>query len=191
LESIHAALDRQVDHLEMLTGDLLDVARIQHGQLMIRPAPIDLAALAAAVVERYQQAPERRPQHRLELVASEPIVGNWDGGRLEQVIGNLLSNALKYSPEGGTVRLAVGQEAGRAWLTVDDQGPGIAPAEQASLFEPFVRGRAAQGTKGLGLGLFIATQIAAQHGGNLSVASQPGQGSCFRLSLPLACPAGT
>jgi signal transduction histidine kinase len=180
-------LENQVERFEALVSELLDVSRIQSGRLDLRFEPCDLAEIAGEVVNRFEHSLERTSHHRLLLDASEPVVGQWDASRLDQVVTNLVSNALKYSPEGGDIRVRVRQLGGQAAeLTVADQGIGIPLAEQAMLFQPFARGAAATGTAaGSGLGLHITAQIVERHDGTISVQSEPGRGTTFRVVLPL------
>jgi PAS domain S-box-containing protein len=183
LANVNVTLERQVKRLEELVSDLLDVARVQRGQLALRPVPIDLVDLARQVLDRFEQATERTARHRLVLEADGPVTGSWDPHRLDQVLTNLVSNALKYSPAGGEVRVRVERQAEHAVVSVRDQGLGIAPEEQARLFQPFARGTTGRGIQGVGLGLYIARQIVAQHGGTLTVESTPGAGSTFTIRL--------
>ena len=197
-DALTRSLDRllgQVDRLEALIGDLLDASRLQQSRLALRLEAVDLAGLARQVVERFLPAVEEAAAHTLVLDAPAPVVGRWDADRLDQVLTNLVSNALKYSPQGGEVRVAVRavrravQAGEEAEITVRDQGVGIPPAEQATLFEPFVRGSAARGIAvGTGLGLYITARFVARHGGTIAVESAPGRGSTFTVRLPLAPP---
>jgi signal transduction histidine kinase len=185
----HAALQHQVGRLEGLVADLLDATRLQHGQLALRRQPMDLTELARRVLEQVAEAPEWTPRHTLHLDAPLPVVGEWDGDRLEQVLTNLVSNALKYSPDGGVVRVAVAADGALAVVTVSDQGIGIAPGDQTRLFQPFGRGeRAGRRIQSMGLGLYITAQIVARHGGTIAVESTPGRGSTFAVRLPLGPP---
>jgi signal transduction histidine kinase len=169
-----------------LVDDLLDVSRIQQGRLDLRPEPIDLAELAREVTARFAQAPELTERHRLRLEAPDALPGRWDANRLDQVLTNLLSNAIKYSPEGGEAVVSARRRGDEAEIVVSDQGIGIAPAEQAKLFQPFARGEAVRRRfAGTGLGLYIAARIIEHHGGGLSVESEPGVGSRFTARLPL------
>ena len=182
----------QSAQLSALISDLLDASRFQQGRLNLNPEECDLAALAATVLAAFRGAPERTPNHTLRLDAPAPVIGHWDRARLDQVLTNLISNALKYSPEGGEVRVEVGAAVGnQARLVVHDQGLGILPAEQAQLFQPFARGASSQGhIGGTGLGLYIVRQIVEGHGGAVTVTSAPGGGSAFAVTLPLAPPLG-
>jgi signal transduction histidine kinase len=188
LVEVQAALEHQVSRMEGLVIDLLDIARIQRGELELRLGPVDLVELARQVVDRFEHAPERTPRHRLVLEAAGAVRGHWDADRLDQVLTNLVSNALKYSPDGGEVRVRAERCDGQAVVTVRDEGLGIAVDEQAGLFQPFARGSAARGIRGTGLGLYIAAQIIARHGGTITVASEPGAGATFTVRLPLAAP---
>jgi signal transduction histidine kinase len=179
----------QVARLEALVDDLLDVSRIQVGRLELRPEPVDLADLAREVLARFEQAPERTDRHHLRLDADGPVPGHWDAHRLDQVLTNLVSNALKYSPDGGEVCVSVRHDSAVAVLTVRDQGIGIAAADQARLFQPFARTEAArQRFAGTGLGLFISAQIVERHGGTLTVQSATDAGSLFTVCLPRTPP---
>ncbi|WP_083856751.1 sensor histidine kinase [Nitrolancea hollandica] len=179
-------LQVQVDRLETLVADLLDASRLQQGRLELRTEPYDLREIGGEILARFQDAPERTEHHRLTLDAPAPVIGLIDPARLDQVLTNLLSNALKYSPGGGEVRLGIHQCGDQALITVSDQGIGITPAEQTRLFQPFSRGDAVRGISGTGLGLYISRQIVERHGGTITAESQPGTGSTFNVRLPLA-----
>jgi PAS domain S-box-containing protein len=184
-------LQAQIDRFEALVNDLLDAAQVRQGQLALRRERVDLAALARQVVARFEHAAERTPAHRLLLDAAAPVVGHWDAARLDQVLTNLLSNALKYSPAGGDVCVTVERHDGAAVLRVSDQGVGIAAADQADIFQPFVRAAATrQLVKGVGLGLYVVAQIVARHGGTITVESEPGHGTTFTVCLPWAAAPG-
>jgi len=184
-----AQIVTQATRLTTLIGDLLDASRIQQGRLDLQLARCDLAALAREVFSAFKTAPERTTDHTLILDADEVVVGRWDRGRLDQVLTNLLSNALKYSPEGGEVRLHVGKSGEQARVTVSDQGIGIPPEEQRILFQPFSRGGAAHGRiSGTGLGLYIVRQIVEGHGGTVTITSARQRGSTFTITLPLGDP---
>ncbi len=179
----------QATRLTALIGDLLDASRIQQGRLDLHLTRCDLAALAREAFGAFMTAPERTASHTLLLDAAEAVVGRWDRGRLDQVLTNLLSNALKYSPAGGEIRLRIGNDGEQAVVTVSDQGIGIPPEEQKTLFQPFARGGAAHGRiSGTGLGLYIVRQIVEGHGGTVAVVSAPQRGSTFTITLPLGEP---
>lgn len=178
-------LEDQILRLETLVIDLLDASRIQQGRLEISPESVDLVPLTREVMSRFEDAPERLPEHSLVLDAPEPVVGNWDPARLDQVLTNLVSNALKYSPQGGEIRVRLRQHAHDAEIAVSDQGIGIPREEQTHLFEPFTRAtRSGEVASGQGLGLFITAQIVQAHEGTIEIESQPGSGSTFSIHLP-------
>jgi PAS domain S-box-containing protein len=179
----------QATRLTTLISDLLDASRIQQGRLDLHLVRCDLSALAREAFGAFLTAPERTAEHTLRLEADEVVIGRWDRGRLDQVLTNLLSNALKYSPNGGEIRLHVGRNRDRATVTVSDQGIGIPLSEQRTLFQPFSRGGAAHGRiSGTGLGLYIVRQIVEGHGGTVAIASTPQVGSTFTVTLPLGDP---
>lgn len=179
-------LDDQVRRLEYLVSDLLDVSRIQQGRLDLRLEQFDLAELAGIVLNRFELAPENLSSHELTLSAPEAIVGTWDRERIDQVLTNLISNALKYSPDGGQVLVRVGRTNDLAQITVRDHGIGIRPEEKTSLFQPFARGRHIKPRiSGTGLGLYITQRIVQNHRGSIFVRSDPGQGTSFIVQLPM------
>ena len=170
--------------LERLIAELLDVSRITSGRLALERQRHDLVAIAREVVGRFaeQAARDKTP---IELIAPATLEGTWDGQRLDQVLTNLLSNALKYGP-GRPVRVRVAaDEPGRARLSVEDEGIGIPPADQERIFDRFERAIPDRNYGGLGLGLWIARQIVEAHGGQIRVRSAPDRGSTFEVLLPL------
>jgi signal transduction histidine kinase len=175
---------RQIQNMVRLIDDMLDVTRMRSGALSIQPRPVDLAQLARGVVESLaQQAEAVGPPIRLEAPAGVP--GVWDEFRIEQVLTNLITNALRYGG-GKQVEVSVRQEGGRARMSVSDQGPGIAAEDHARIFEQFERtDDSRRQAPGLGLGLYIARQIVRSHGGEIELASAPGQGATFSVNLPL------
>ncbi|WP_437812199.1 AAA family ATPase [Sorangium sp. So ce1078] len=189
MERIDAALqvlNRQTARLGHLVNELLDVTRLNAGRLTLSRAPVDLAALASEIVERMRPllAGARSP---IQLDLDEPVVGHWDPSRLEQVLINLLSNAMKYGA-GMPIFVGVRRQAHRALLVVRDQGIGIAEADQSRIFERFERAVSVRNFGGLGLGLYIARSILASHGGSIRVDSKPGAGATFVVELPLNPP---
>jgi len=174
----------QAKQLERLIKDLLDVSRLQVGQLKLQPGETDLVALARAAAA---QAQTLTHVHTIRVVAPEPpLVGRWDATRLEQVLQNLLSNAVKYSPDGGEIVVRVEDLPRQARVSVTDQGIGIPPEALPRLFQRFFRTEEAQarGIEGLGLGLHISRALVEAHGGRLWAESLPGQGSTFVFTLP-------
>jgi signal transduction histidine kinase len=187
----------QMERLEALVNDLVDVSRIQAGQLELHLAPTNLVALVTEAVEVQQQAaPDRRLLLHLPSPAARPLEVEGDGGRLEQVLTNFLTNALKYSPATAPVEVGLelqtdlaATEPPQVRVWVHDQGPGLPHSEQAQIWERFHRVPGVEvqsGTGvGLGLGLYICRMIIQRHHGQVGVHSTPGQGSTFWFSLPL------
>lgn len=175
--------ERQIRSMVRLLDDMLDVSRMRTGKLAMVPAPFDLAASAReAVAAIEEQASSAGVTISLDAPQHLPVVG--DEFRVEQVITNLLTNALRYG-QGKPVAVKVGTRDDAAFVSVRDQGLGIAPADQERIFEQFERTEGTAQVPGLGLGLFIARQIAQAHKGRLEVRSQVGEGSEFILTLPL------
>ncbi|WP_438037255.1 AAA family ATPase [Sorangium sp. So ce204] len=186
IEAMLQILGRQTSRLGRLVDELLDVTRLRAGRLALARAPVDLAALAGDVVERMRpQLAASRCRTQLDLGA--PVVGHWDADRLEQVVVNLLSNAMKYGA-GRPIHVDVRRQADRALLVVRDEGIGIAEADQGRIFERFERAVSVRNFGGLGLGLYIARSIVASHGGSIRVQSKPGAGAMFVVALPLSPP---
>ncbi|HEY8210928.1 MAG TPA: ATP-binding protein [Myxococcaceae bacterium] len=181
LERLDVAL-RQAQRLSKLVENLLDVSRIASGRMSLELEQCDLAAVARDVAERFQDE-AIRAGCPIELRLSEGATGLWDRSRLEQVATNLLSNAIKYGM-GRPIEVAVSGEARSATVSVSDRGIGVEPEDAARIFRRFERAVPARHYGGLGLGLYIARQIAEAHGGQISVAGRPGGGSIFTVTLP-------
>jgi signal transduction histidine kinase len=176
-------LRRQVERLTTLVGQMLDVSRIHGGGLDLVPGAVDLRELVQEVLDRFEVDIQRR-RVSVHLDAPQSVTGTWDAARIDQVVTNLVSNALKYGA-GSPIEITVGAEAPRAIITVRDHGIGIPEEEQDKVFGPFARAAAAKDHSGLGLGLWIAREIAQASGGAITVNSRLGQGSTFRVELPL------
>ena len=176
---------RQIRNMVRLIDDMLDVTRMRRDALSIQTKPVDLAALSRAVVESLRQQAEAAGS-AITLDAPAELHGVWDEFRIEQVLTNLLTNALRYGG-GKPVEMVVQQQAGgTARVSVRDQGIGIAPEDQARIFEQFERtDDSRKHAAGLGLGLYITRKIVDLHGGHIGVESTPGQGSRFVVDLPL------
>jgi signal transduction histidine kinase len=182
-------VDRNSNRLLTLVGDLLFVAQIETGEFVLDLAEADLRALAADCVESAQ--PVALEKEISLTLSSEPLPPvDVDAARIGQVLDNLISNALKFTPAGGSVDVRLRRSRASAVLEVTDTGPGIPELEQQFLFERFFRTPLAtdQAVPGTGLGLAIAQAIAKAHDGRVSVKSVEGQGSTFRFELPLLSP---
>ncbi|KYF58706.1 hypothetical protein BE08_46050 [Sorangium cellulosum] len=187
LERARSALARcarQIGRLTALIDQLLDVSRIQAGRLELQLSEVDLCAV---VRDAAAQLADQLALAGVELVvrAEAPVVGRWDGDRLEQVVTNLLTNAVKFGG-GKPIEVAIASDGRVARLSVTDRGIGIARETQAQLFERFSRGVSARNYGGLGIGLYIARTFVVAHGGRLYVESKPGEGATFTVELPLS-----
>jgi signal transduction histidine kinase len=185
------SLDAQIDRMTRLVDDLLDVSRLRAGRLQIERCPTDLLALCRAALDARRP---NAPDHDLVLDASlDELPGNLDPDRVLQVVDNLVSNAIKYSPDGGTVTVALAADRDRqcATLSVADDGPGIPVTSREQVFGAFYRTAeaAASRTAGLGLGLFICHELVTAHGGTIEVGTAPSGGALFTVHLPLDRPA--
>jgi signal transduction histidine kinase len=178
-----AMLRRQVDQLEALVGELLDVSRIATGQLALRIEPVDLVEVIREVVARLAESASGAGC-TVTVVCPDAVVGQWDRTRLDQVITNLLSNALKYGA-GKPVELRLECAAGRVRLSVRDHGIGIASDKQGRLFQQFERLAPELHHGGLGLGLWIVRQITERLDGSVSADSRLGEGATFTVELPI------
>ena len=186
LDKMHAMVDRderQIKSLIRLIEDMLDVSRIRTGKLSIRTSQFDLVKLVSNLLQNF--APQiDAAETAVTFTADQPVVGNWDEFRIEQVISNLLTNALRYGGE-GTIDVRVFTQDGQARVEVQDRGIGISEENQRRIFQQFERVSAKTVVAGLGLGLFISEQIVTAHGGSITVESRIGEGALFRVCLPL------
>jgi PAS domain S-box-containing protein len=172
----------QAERMGMLLDVMLDVSRIAGGRLPLEYEDSDAAAIARAVATR-MAAPAAEAGSTVEIQAAAREAGRWDPLRLEQVLANLLSNAIKYGG-GRPITLTLGGDAARLSIAVRDQGIGIAPEQQARIFERFERAVSAHNYGGFGLGLWICRRIVDAMEGEISVESAPGRGATFTVMLP-------
>jgi len=175
-------INRQIDRMTKLVEELLDISRLQAGRLSLELERFDLGGLVRETCDRMAVLSQAHP---LRVEAPEHLEGVWDRGRLDQVLTNLVSNAIRYSPQGGEVLVRLLEEGGGVHLMVKDHGVGVPQEKQGLIFERFGR---AHGSKygGLGLGLTISQGIVEQHGGRIWVESLgvAGEGSTFHVWLP-------
>jgi signal transduction histidine kinase len=174
-------MGRAARRMERMIHELLDFTRARlAGGIPVNPAPMTLDLLLKRVMEEYRLA---YPEHPILLTAEGDLAGHWDEARLAQLLDNLLQNALRHSLQDTPIGLSVKAEPSQVTLAVINKGPLLQPEEREAIFEPFRRGKRAAG-EGLGLGLFIARQIAEAHGGHISVESSVEHGTSFKVCLP-------
>ena len=185
---VHEIMGRQLDHLVLLVDDLLDVARIQRGQVELRREPVDLATVIEAAIETSMPLIQAA-RHAFDLqLPANPLPLLADPTRLTQVISNLLNNAARYTPKGGRIALAASRDGDEAVVTVSDNGIGIAPDALEAVFRMFTQvGQAQQpGSGGLGIGLSLVRSLVELHGGSVRADSAgTNAGSVFTVRLPL------
>ena len=180
-----AAMNRQLDHIVRLIDDLLDVSRISRGVLELKKERVDLATLIHQTAETFRSLLEQR-KIGLSLDLPRAIAAVVDPTRISQIIGNLLHNASKFTPENGQVTVELKYEGGKALISVTDTGVGIPEDQLERVFEMFAMiERKSQTSRGAGIGLALAKRLAQMHGGNLSASSDgEGKGTTFTLSIP-------
>jgi len=176
-------VQRQTAKLARLVDELLDVSRIQSGRIEFSVAEVDLVALAEEVADRMRVVSS---QHKVKVHSDGPVVIDADRDHLEQVLNNLVGNAIKYSPGGGAIDIDVRRSDGTGLITVRDRGIGIPAEELPAVFGLFYRSpdRRARDVGGMGLGLYISKQIVDRHGGRIWADSKHGQGTTFSVELP-------
>jgi signal transduction histidine kinase len=190
LRTAREVVERQVRYQAGLLDDLLDLTRIDRDKLELRLRVVDLRGIVAAAVEVSRPVIEQRRQHLAVAVPDDPIVVTVDAVRIEQVIINLLGNAAKYTPIGGSIAVSAEVAEGAAVLTVSDSGEGISPTMLERVFDPFVQVEATEGRPrpaGLGIGLALTRRLVELHDGTVEARSRGiGQGSEFIVRVPLA-----
>jgi len=189
IEEIRAMMARQLGHLVHLVDDLLDLSRITHGEIQLQQVTVDLEKVVAAAVELTRPFIAERGQHLSIAQLAEPVYVFGDFERLTQIVGNLLSNAAKYSPQNGTIEVRMQGAGEHALVSVRDTGFGIPAERLEEIFEMFTQvpeHRARLGGGGLGIGLALSRKLAELHGGTLEAADGLEKGSVFTLRLPLA-----
>jgi PAS domain S-box-containing protein len=177
---------RNADRLAALVESLLDVSRIATGKLTLRPEPVDLSQTVSHLADS-MRATAAAVGCELSFTTTGSVHGSWDPLRLEQVVLNLISNALKYGA-GAPVSLSVSAAAGHAWIEVSDLGPGIPEGDLARIFGRFERAASLRHYAGLGLGLYVSREIVEAHGGTISARNLSAGGASFLVRLPIQAP---
>jgi PAS domain S-box-containing protein len=183
------AISRQATHLAHLTDDLLDVARITSRQIELERQPVDLRTVVTLAWEAQRHRTEAKDQRVTVTLPDRPLMTWGDAVRLQQVVGNLLNNASKYSPEGGSIRIEGVSEREQVVIRVSDEGAGIPPGKLGSIFDLFVQANPtlARTEGGLGIGLTLARRVVERHGGRIEAESPgPGRGATFTVRLAQA-----
>jgi two-component system sensor histidine kinase MtrB len=182
--SLLERISKQAARLNRMVADLLDRTRIEAGALDLQIEECDLCELAAEVVDLQRSTADA---HVLDLAVPEkPLSLRCDASRMSQVLTNLVNNAIKYSPQGGRVRVTLARDDARALITVADEGVGIPAGECEHIFEPFRRSPNSKADiPGVGLGLSVSRRIVNAHGGHVRVTSVEGKGTTFHIELPL------
>jgi signal transduction histidine kinase len=176
--------ERQSRRLNRLVDDMLDLTRISSGKLQLQLQDVDLSEIVTEALERFKT---ELLEHNggVQIHLHKNVIGHWDKFRLEQVITNLLTNAMKYGG-GKPIQVSLTTKGNCARLCIQDQGMGIAEESRERIFKRFERAINSSEVSGLGLGLYISRQITEAHGGKLWVESEPGEGANFIMELPLA-----
>jgi signal transduction histidine kinase len=175
LETVEAETQR----LERLVGDILDLAKLDTNRFTVTTEEVDMAALIEQAYDRYRDEAQRRSIDYRQQLDARPVIIS-DGDRVLQVVGNLLSNAFRATPDGGRITLELAQRNGTVHVAVEDNGPGIPAEARERLFRPFVSNISG----GTGLGLAIAKELSTALGGRIDLESAVGKGSRFELLLP-------
>jgi signal transduction histidine kinase len=176
-------IDAQVERMSRLVGDLYDLSSVKAGQLKLEPRVCDLMVVVRELVEQFRTL---HPELRVGVEGPTALWGSWDPERINQMLTNLVGNAVKYAGEASAVRLRLTPASDTTMhLEVSDDGPGIPPEKLRAIFEPFVRVDGRGRKTGLGLGLSIAREIAILHGGAIWVDSELGRGTTFHVRLPM------
>jgi len=175
--------EQQIKRLKLMIDDLHDVSLITTGRMDLQLENIDLVAVTKQVVQSFSEM-LKKEKSRLKIKTKAAVLGKWDKARIEQAITNLVSNAIKYG-EGKSIEILIFKKGANASFIIKDSGIGISAEEQKFIFDLFKRApRAREYKKGLGVGLFITSQIVKMHGGKIKVSSAPAKGTTFSIELP-------
>jgi signal transduction histidine kinase len=173
---------KNIDRLSRLVDDMLDISRLSSGKLTLQLEKFELISLIGEVIERLSPVIEEAGS-QIRFKDHAEVFGNWDRFRIEQVITNIISNAIKYAP-GELVKIEVLTDQEFAYIKIKDEGKGISPEDQERIFQRFERAEKSGDSRGLGLGLFISKEIIHMHKGEIKVHSEPGKGAEFTVILP-------
>jgi len=181
-----ARADSEIDRLVQMVEELLELSRIESGEVPFGQQPVEMGNVLVEAVKRLRPQAERQGLNLTLDVSPElpPVVG--DAERLERVVVNLLQNAIKFSPAGGSIRVSAAIAGGEVTVKVSDTGAGIAPEDLPRVFERFYKADRSRGSVGTGLGLAVVKHTVEAHGGSVSAESEPGRGSTFSFSIPAA-----
>jgi PAS domain S-box-containing protein len=185
-ETFLSYIASEAQRLTSIVDTLLSVARLEAGDLEVELVPTDLRDVVAEAVTSVRESSEVNGHQFVLALPDEPLAASADRDKLTQILANLLDNAVKFSPEGGTVTVEAHRRSGRVEVRVVDEGRGIPDAERERIFTKFHRTESARGSSGAGLGLFIARGLVSAMGGRIWVDSVEGGGSSFAFELPLA-----
>lgn len=177
-------IQRETDRMTQLVEELLELSRIESGTAPMRFTLLDAALLVSDTVKRFGQQAERAGLTLAAAGADGALMVTGDGERLERALGNLVANAIKFTPSGGTITVSADGGDADVAISVRDTGIGIEPDQQVRVFERFYKADRGRGSGGTGLGLAIVKHIAQAHGGSVAVESRPGRGSTFTIRLP-------
>ncbi len=175
--------EQQIKWLSLMINDLVDISLITTGKIDLQPEDTDLVNVTNQVKQSFSEVLKRK-KYKINISAQSPVVGKWDKVRLEQVITNLFSNAIKYG-DGKPINIQIFKSGKDGKFVIKDNGTGISPGEQKSIFDLFKRADPEKYKQGLGVGLFITSQIVKMHGGNIKVSSALAKGTAFTVTLPL------
>jgi two-component system, OmpR family, sensor histidine kinase BaeS len=185
LTDLTRGMDDETFRLQFLLDELANLYDKTTGNLELNRKPVQVSDWLRGVLIPWQAAAEeKRLEWQEDITSGLPSV-SMDEMRMAQVVGNLVSNAIKYTPSGGSVKVSTGVEKGSFWLKVVDTGAGVRADEREKIFLPFYRGDTGRRIKqGMGLGLTIARELVTAHGGQINVESTPGKGSTFTVTIP-------
>lgn len=188
-ERVAVTIERETDRLSRLVADLLDIAQLEREDYTITPVPVSVTEAASAVRDLFAAQAELHNQHLLDELPPDFPLALGDPDRVAQILTNLVDNALKYTPAGGTVCLGGAAHEATVEVWVQDEGPGVEAEVADFIFEKFAQATekvGGSGSRGVGLGLYVARVLARKQSGDLQLVSRPGEGSTFILTLPRA-----